>query len=326
MKKSPSQFKNEILNLVKSKHTVPEMAKLLDLNKSSISRFLRNLNISTKYSKSPIDYHSELVPLFEKKVSFKEIAKSFKLNINSVSSYSNRLGYTYIPTISNPSYFSTIDTHLKAYFLGFIAADGALVKPYPKSKTHTLTITLDKKDVCVLETLKKELQMTHELQTITRKMEDYDTIINHKRLTITNQQISNDLITLGITPRKTFTIGNIFLNIPKEFRTSLALGYFDGDGNVCLPKGTRKFVKSKNKFVTYPSRTLICSIKGTEKLLQGIVDSLNLNQYRLRKYKNQNIYTLTFAKKEEVLKLFNCYNNLPFFLERKYNKFLQRIN
>jgi hypothetical protein len=55
----------------------------------------------------------------------------------------------------NTSYFHIIDTKAKAYLLGFIAADGSVVK---SGNTRYLTITLKYEDKEVLEFLKTELQ------------------------------------------------------------------------------------------------------------------------------------------------------------------------
>lgn len=59
-------------------------------------------------------------------------------------------------TTVNLEYFKIIDSNNKAYLLGFIAADGALVKGVNTSST-TLTLTIHRKDKIILDLLKREL-------------------------------------------------------------------------------------------------------------------------------------------------------------------------
>jgi len=54
----------------------------------------------------------------------------------------------------NVNYFNKIDSYNKAYLLGFIAADGAIVQN-KGFNTKTLTITIHAKDIAILELLKK---------------------------------------------------------------------------------------------------------------------------------------------------------------------------
>lgn len=54
--------------------------------------------------------------------------------------------------VLNENYFEKIDTQNKAYFLGFIYADGCV-----NEIKHTLTITLKKEDEYILQDFLKEL-------------------------------------------------------------------------------------------------------------------------------------------------------------------------
>lgn len=225
------------------------------------------------------------------------------------------------PNLGNVRYFENINTNIKAYFVGFIAADGSIGKPGCSS----LSITLHRKDVCILQKLKEEIGFEHKIQTIKRKSEMISTgVTDHVRIAIQNKLLIQDLNALGIYNNKSLTIGNIILNIPYEHRNAFIIGYLDGDGCVSLPKiGTTKWSNPKNKYVSYPSHVIVPSFRGTESFLEGIKTHLNLkNCVR----KAGPTYQLTIHNKEDVVKLFNCYKNLDFFLTRKHDKFLERIN
>jgi hypothetical protein len=253
-----------------------------------------------------IEYKDEITTDYQNGLSVKAIAQKYNVYqqpIINVLKYLNI--YNPKPRINqgNINYFSNINSKAKAYFLGFIAADGCIQKQ-STSNTYGLTISIHKKDRYILEKFKKELKSDSRIYELKR---------DQLRYSIYNKQITSDLINLGIIPRKSLILKNIIVNIPKRYRHSFILGYFDGDGSVTLPE-------PNNPNIT----TLSISIRGTQELLQGLADELELTNYKIAKY--DATYRLDFSKKSEVLKFFNLYSKNKIYLRRKYNKFLKRIN
>ena len=72
------------------------------------------------------------------------------------------------PNQGNVRYFQNCDTHLKAYFLGFIAADGCLLNNGKNS--ISLSITLSEVDRNLLNKLKEEIGCEHRIYDIRGKM------------------------------------------------------------------------------------------------------------------------------------------------------------
>ncbi len=219
----------------------------------------------------------------------------------------------------NTDYFENIDTHIKAYFLGFIAADGCIMEAQGRNlnNTHKLEITINVKDKIVLEKFKEELGTNLSLK------EKPET--RAVRFHIQDKKLTDDIMKYGIVPRKSLILGNVLENIPEEFKSSFVLGYFDGDGSASYvqPIGPTGTGLSK-KGIPYKKRLQI-SILGTLELIKGIVEDINLiNYYLYHKYKEKNTYQLQIAKKSELIKLYNyMYGNCPFFLYRKHDKFLE---
>lgn len=206
----------------------------------------------------------------------------------------------------NTSYFKHINSHIKAYYLGFIAADGCITQL--TKYTKGLTITIHEKDAILLYKLKEEIGCSNKIMYLKN---------NLRRFQIGNSEIYNDLLNHGVTPRKSLTLGNLLPNIPKKYRPSYILGYFDGDGSVMLPLDHRK--------PNMNTKRIVVDIRGSESLLEGIAKELRLNQYSIKRY--DSTPRLTFSKKSEVLKFFNiCYKNCPIYLKRKYDRFLKRID
>ncbi len=96
----------------------------------------------------------EIINLYNDGYSQKEIARLFKINKNTIK---RRLliHNVKLRTLSeanlhyhcDDNIFSTIDNHDKAYWLGFIAADGSI----PTSKNNQLKIGLSEIDINHLE-------------------------------------------------------------------------------------------------------------------------------------------------------------------------------
>lgn len=249
-----------------------------------------------------------------------QISQLLGINKITISSYLWTHGIKVAPDRGNIHYFDVIDSYAKAYLVGFIAADGALVKAN-KSGTISLTITLKYEDKDVLEFLKSEIGNTHKLQEIRRPSSfDKTKQIHHIRYVISVKEITQALINLGITPRKSLNMPNLIQNIPKQFRDAFIIGYFDGDGSVSVVNKPRQ----NDRSYWYESHLLYISIRGTEEFLKGICNHLKLPTKYIKQY--DSIPRLDFAKHEYVHRFFQCYNHLPFYYKRKYNIFLSRIN
>ena len=164
-----------------------------------------------------------------------EIANILGINKVTIGSFLRTHGIKLNPNKGNVHYFDTIDSYAKAYIVGFIAADGALVK----TKTGTaLTITIKYEDKAVLEFIKSEIGNEHKLQEIIRPSSfDSSKTIHHIRYVISDRFIAQALNKLGITSNKSLSMGNIIKNIPYEYRDAFIIGYFDGDGSVTIRDG-----------------------------------------------------------------------------------------
>lgn len=232
-------------------------------------------------------------------------------------------------TTINADYFNEINTFNKAYIAGFIAADGAIVAN-KNSNCKVLTVTIHSKDVAVLELMKSEMNSALSIKNITKGgKSSYLQVVDHKRFTTGNKKIISALDVIGIKPRKSLTMPDIIKNIPKDFRKSFILGYFDGDGCFSDSKiiRTRTYLKkdgSSSIYRGYKYNSQI-SIKGTFEFLEGIVKELNITNYSLKQLKDQNIHTLTIIKNSEILKFYDCYNYCDFFFVRKKDKFTRKI-
>ena len=247
-----------------------------------------------------------------------EISNILGINKVTIGSFLRTHGIKLRPDKGNVHYFDSINTYAKAYIVGFIAADGALVKT---RTTTTLTITIKYEDKAVLEFIKSEIGNEHNLQEIIRPSSfNSSKNIHHIRYTISDSNITIALNKLGITSNKSLSMGNIIKNIPYEYRDAFIIGYFDGDGSVAIRDG--KYPNDKG--ILYKDYSLYIQIRGTKEFLTGICTHLKIDHSHI--HQNDSTPHLSFANKKDTYRFFQCYNNLPFYYERKHDKFLQRIN
>lgn len=249
----------------------------------------------------------------------KDLGEYLQAITNLIKTY--RPNIPLMPNKGNVHYFETIDSYAKAYIVGFIAADGSLVKNKRTSVT-TLTITIKYEDKEVLEFIKSEIGNSHDLHEIKRQSSfDKTKTIHHIRYCLSDKNIVQDLNKLGITSNKSLTMGNIIKNIPYEYRDAFIIGYFDGDGSVHIEN---RLKEKKISHKLYPDHSLYIQIRGTKEFLQGICEHLNITSSHI--HQNDSIPHLSFANKKDTYRFFQCYANLPFYYKRKHDKFLQRIS
>lgn len=172
-----------------------------------------------------------------------------------------------------------------------------------------------------MEFIKSEIGNKHKLQEIIRPS-SYDSSknIHHIRYAISDKNITSALNKLGVTSNKSLSMKNIIINIPYEYRDAFIIGYFDGDGSVTIRDGEYP----NDRGILCKDYSLYIQIRGTKDFLSGVCNHLKIDTSHI--HQKGPIPCLSFASKKDTYRFFQCYNNLPFYYERKYDKFLQRIN
>ena len=214
----------------------------------------------------------------------------------------NKKSRTYY--IHNEDYFEIIDSQEKAYFLGFIGADGCLFKTTKKYKQNILRITIQKNDIKILELLKRELQTSKPIYTNNK----------YAILEISSDKLFNDIKNKKISCRKTY--GNCIANVPDKYMIALIRGYIDGDG--CI---------GKNNSQSDIGNISIAGYKNNLDIIQDFLLKYNIIGCFIkdnRKYKTNEFSmpfgALTYSNrcmKYCLLKLL-YENSNNFYLDRKY--------
>ena len=203
------------------------------------------------------------------------------------------------------TFFSTIDSEEKAYWLGFMYADGYV------TGTKIIGCKLSIKDENHLIKLRNTLSPTKPLY-YDETSQGFGNNTKSVALIITNISLFNDLVNKGCIQNKskllTFPSKSI---VPKELIHHFIRGYFDGDGSVTAGinlKGHKR---------------ILMGIVGTQSFLSEVRKTLSLEDTKyLYKYNNKDIHELKIGGTNVVKTIYNfLYRDATVFLERKYIKF-----
>ncbi len=221
------------------------------------------------------------------------------------------LGKGYRIYYMNFSYFNKIDCKDKAYFLGFIAADGCVYKR--KGHVGMLSISLSAKDREILDMFNCYTESTYIVK---------DYIANNRKyvnIQYNSNELTNSLIKLGIVPRKTW------LYIPQQLENDELMwhyvrGFFDGDGSIYRSGG----IRMSNWTIQFT-----CN-KQVMLFLQNFFEKHNLkcNVFEDRKGKyTKDLYSVRIRANKDKIKFFKLLyknsNNLR--MNRKFNRFLKMM-
>ena len=190
-----------------------------------------------------------------------------------------------------------------AYILGYFCADGAMTI----SKRGAKYIDFVSIDLILIKNIRDAFHATHRITV--RKI---DPTHPHScyRLQIGSKQIFNDLLKLGITPKKTFRLQ--LPQIPLKYISDFVRGYFDGDGNV--------WTGMTHKHRIHPTQALrIVFTSGNQQFLQNLSKLLsNILHISGAISYHSGAYRLSYSTAASLsLHRFMYYNDVRLYLERK---------
>ena len=250
-----------------------------------------------------------LVELVREQKSGHQIANELEVNYTTVHRWLRKLGLN-LPNFHNElkfdnTVFDTIDTEEKAYWLGFMYADG-----YVSKNGVTVELSLKGDDREHLEKFRDFLHNKNEVRMGKSKCEGKD--FSRCRLTMTDKHFHDALIDKGCVPNKslilTFPEMSVFNS--EELVRHFVRGYVDGDGCVYLGQGYATF-----------------NIVGTKEFLDSIIQLYpNINfckKHKDKRHPNYNTYFIVVGGKGAAKFGDILYKDASIYLQRKYDKFLE---
>jgi hypothetical protein len=150
-------------------------------------------------------------------------------------------------------YFSMLDTPLKAYVLGLLAADGSVSSDEPR-----IRLALHTKDIGLVEMVRTELAPHTPLR------QRGDAIY----LGMSSPQIVADLASYGVVPRKSYCLAWPG-HLPTSLQHAFLLGYFDGDGSVSMTR-RRATGNTSPTWTLYGLQAFLSSVSEVIELHTGV--------------------------------------------------------
>lgn len=252
-----------------------------------------------------------VIDLFNKNLSQKKIGELLNVKQSRISDIVRELGLKRDKSLLNLNklkldinYFKNIDDYHKAYWLGFICADGSINKQNNK-------MTLVSKDKENIEKFKEDIKSEHTIS----EYDYFDKRTNkyYKRyiIQITTKPFVMNIIKHGVTNNKTNEL--IFPEISEELYSYFIAGLFDGDGGIVVRNDTH-----------YLSINLISTKELLIKIQDYLYEKFNISYLKLKKVteRKNNVYKMFLYKDAfKFLDFIYNKNNKELYLQRKYTKY-----
>jgi hypothetical protein len=197
-------------------------------------------------------------------------------------------------------FFKTIDSQEKAYWLGFLYADGAI-------GCDGVVVNLQWRD---RDHLQKFLDCLHSNHNVIKQVfydKKYEKFRTRARIVISSRSMMRDLTNKGCPQRKTNTIRWPSEDIvPECLLTHFFRGYFDGDG--CVHNGKTKYV------------SVLSNYKFCEKMQLWLMNSCSLDKTKIIPHKGT--WAVHYSGINQVSKIYYLiYDNSMVSLSRKETHF-----
>lgn len=260
---------------------------------------------------------TEIIEMYQNNVSLREIEKRTSHGRPAITKMLQRLGIKtttgnhYRKYFFDFNFFEKIDNEYKAYWLGFMYADGCILKQDNRGYgEQEFKIQIAKEDLQLLEKFKQDIKSTYPIREDKSKNEKNP---NHQIQVIQSlrsQKTVDDLKKLGCVENKSLILTfPSEQQVPKELQKHFIRGYFDGDG-----------------FISETKEHYYINFVGTESFIKKLYQILNMGSVFPDKRK-ENSWYLSIGGNLQVIKFYHLlYDNSNRYMQRKYEKFQLLLN
>lgn len=193
--------------------------------------------------------------------------------------------------------FENIDTEAKAYWLGFLYADG-----YVSNKENKIELALAEKDYHHLEKFKSFMNIQNKIC--------YKPAAKAYRISFRSDKCKEDLINKGCFPNKSLILKFPTIEqVPEDLLRHFVRGYFDGDG-----------------WFTNTDSLFQAGIIGTEEFIKGFLNTISIKSKNNKLF---NVHREDWAKRyifgalDDVYSFLSwMYDDSTVYLDRKYEHYI----
>jgi hypothetical protein len=308
--KLDKSIKDQIEPQYKLLGSAEKVGKQLNISPSTVVRHLKKLGYDfSMYQKhSLISYEEGLQKFPQEGSSLAKFCSKYQLSAAHFGRFLRKNGI-HIPNLQNEvkfndRIFDVIDTEEKAYWLGFIYADG-YISSIDKAGFE---ISLKAEDSNHLHKFNRFMEHKHDnVKLGVSKCNGKE--FQRCRWTVRNQHLWDTLNTLGCIPKKSLILQfpDISIFSTEDLIVHFIRGYFDGDG--CISYANKEHTK-------------ICiNIVGTEHMLDCINNYVPVKLYKTKK-SNTDACSVSLSGTKAFKVVDYLYKNASIYLDRKYQRYL----
>lgn len=315
-----SYDKDEAVRLYLRGLTLAQVGAICGVSDTAILRLLRKRGIERRPPPTSPKFGEaearKIAALYQAGTSADEIAKGMGVACGTITSTLRRLGVEQRSHAESRrryqcdhDFFSNIDNEEKAYWLGFVAADGYVTKAKPGNNPE-LKVSLAIADKRHLYRLKDSLRSTYPIYEY-----DYSKRVRTGKATpyasflVRSERLAADLTRYGIVPAKTHSIR--WPQLRDDLLRHYLRGVFDGDGHWGAPGSNMSFRLTSNRLFLEGCQgylMLACGLRRTK-----------LSE-RQDKWKG-TVPTLIYGGRNQVSRIFHLmYDDATIWLPRKRGK------
>ena len=302
----------------------------------TIAKKLRSLGVEVKnHLLKPIQASdAELIAMYNSGMSLMEIAKAVSGSkgamvvrqrlqslgvdtsyVSNINKYRERMSKSLHTYTLDETVFDSIDTEEKAYWLGFLMADG-----YNHEDKTMICLRLQVEDFQILEKFRNFLKSNAPIYEFIRRTRVNKLLRKYREVRVNSVHLSKQLAKLGCIQGKSY-----FLKFPtyikKPLMNHFIRGYFDGDGCICIRHRNDRGSNSLSYQLT---------ITGKEDVMlemqKHIIEATGVSKTKLGHPKNNFAKVVHYGGRKVVTKILDyLYKDATIFLERKHNKYLELV-
>jgi intein-encoded DNA endonuclease-like protein len=319
--------KTKIIELYQSGLGSDTIAKQFDIHPNSVLKLLKKEGVDRRpilRKKIQLSDEPKIVEMYQQGMSAPEIAEHFDVAHTMILRYLEKNGidrrsaeecHRIYPI--REDFFDAIDTQEKAYFLGFLYADGG-----NNIDANFVRVDLARKDKDILEKLVSLIYLEDPLQHIKdqdrKKIHKGEDVVYYTSyFDICSKYICHKLEELGCGAKK-----SLILNFPEwlvdpELQRHFIRGYYDGDGGVFLTD-----IKTRSA-----STKMVSTIEFCRSMSDIVMNGTGVqfgDPYN--DVEGKNVYTIRLSGNRQIATFLNwLYKDATIFLNRKYNLYLQLL-
>ena len=175
----------------------------------------------------------QIIDAYKNNISLREIEKQFNVTRSTVSKFltengiKTTTGNHYRKYFHDFDFFEIINTEEKAYWLGFMYADGYIVNNENRYGEDSFGLALSEDSLDSIQKFKKSLKATNPIRYDNSKKPGQRQV----KLVMSSQKTVNDLMDKGVVKQKSLILQPP-TEVPENLICHFIRGFFDGDGSL----------------------------------------------------------------------------------------------